>query len=126
VIDTDAANEIDDQFALAWLLLSRDRSDLQGIYAAPFSFEYRRQEMLRAHRARDNPLEATQADPDLLHQHADRIADLERKGSSLESMAGSILQPPTVGMERSHAEILTVFDRMGIATEGLVHRGATE
>ncbi|MCY7305647.1 MAG: nucleoside hydrolase [Rhodoferax sp.] len=125
VIDTDAANEIDDQFALAWLLLSRERFDLQGVYAGPFSFEYRRQEMLRARRARDNPSAATQADLDLLHQHADQIAEHERKGVSLESMAGPIFQPPAVGMERSHAEILTVFDRMGIAADGLVHRGAT-
>ena len=42
VIDTDAANEIDDQFALAWALLRPDKLDLQGIYATPFSFAHRR------------------------------------------------------------------------------------
>jgi purine nucleosidase len=42
VIDTDAANEIDDQFALAWALLAPERLRLEALYAAPFSFAHRR------------------------------------------------------------------------------------
>ncbi len=37
VIDSDTFNEIDDQFAIAWTLLSDDRIDLQAVYAAPFT-----------------------------------------------------------------------------------------
>ena len=36
VLDTDTANEIDDQFALVWALLSPDSLSLEAIYAAPF------------------------------------------------------------------------------------------
>ncbi len=36
VIDTDTYNEIDDQFALAYALLSPDRMLVEAIYAAPF------------------------------------------------------------------------------------------
>ena len=36
VIDTDAANQIDDQFALAYAVLRRDRLDVEAVYAAPF------------------------------------------------------------------------------------------
>lgn len=36
VLDTDTYNEVDDQFALAHLLLSPDRIQLDAIYAAPF------------------------------------------------------------------------------------------
>ena len=36
VIDTDTANEIDDQFAITWALMSPDRLDVEAIYAAPF------------------------------------------------------------------------------------------
>jgi inosine-uridine nucleoside N-ribohydrolase len=36
VIDTDTYNEIDDQFALAFLIKSSGRLNLKGIYAAPF------------------------------------------------------------------------------------------
>ncbi|HIS70108.1 MAG TPA: nucleoside hydrolase [Candidatus Gallacutalibacter stercoravium] len=36
VLDTDAYNEIDDQFAIAYALSSPDRLDVQAVYAAPF------------------------------------------------------------------------------------------
>lgn len=36
ILDTDTYNEIDDQFALAYLIKSEDRLNLQAIYAAPF------------------------------------------------------------------------------------------
>lgn len=37
VLDTDTYNEIDDQYALAYLIKSEEKLNLQGIYAAPFS-----------------------------------------------------------------------------------------
>jgi len=37
VLDTDAWNEIDDQFALTHVLLAPDRVRLEAVYAAPFS-----------------------------------------------------------------------------------------
>ncbi|MEQ8839867.1 MAG: nucleoside hydrolase [Acidimicrobiales bacterium] len=36
VIDTDTANEIDDQFALAWALLSPEQLHVEAVHAAPF------------------------------------------------------------------------------------------
>ncbi len=36
VLDTDAFNEIDDQFAIAYLLRSREKLNTKAIYAAPF------------------------------------------------------------------------------------------
>lgn len=36
VIDTDTFNEIDDQFALAYMIRSNDKINLKAIYAAPF------------------------------------------------------------------------------------------
>ena len=48
VIDTDAANEIDDQFAIAWALLSSHRLRIHGLYAAPFSFAHRRSALPQA------------------------------------------------------------------------------
>lgn len=37
VLDTDTFNEIDDQFALAYLICSKEKLDLQAVYAAPGS-----------------------------------------------------------------------------------------
>lgn len=36
VVDTDAYNEIDDQFAIAYALGVQDRLRVQALYAAPF------------------------------------------------------------------------------------------
>ena len=36
VLDTDAYNEIDDQFAIAYMLKSADKINTKAIYAAPF------------------------------------------------------------------------------------------
>ena len=36
-IDSDAKNEVDDQFAIAWALRSPERFDVEAIYAVPFS-----------------------------------------------------------------------------------------
>ena len=36
VLDTDTYNEVDDQFALCYSLLSPERVNLQAVYAAPF------------------------------------------------------------------------------------------
>ena len=36
VLDTDTFNEIDDQFALAYLIKSDEKLNLKAIYAAPF------------------------------------------------------------------------------------------
>ena len=37
VLDTDTYNEIDDQFAIGYMLRSEDKINLKAIYAAPFS-----------------------------------------------------------------------------------------
>lgn len=42
VVDTDAANEIDDPFAIAWALLAPDRLRVQAVTAVPHSFAHRR------------------------------------------------------------------------------------
>lgn len=39
VLDTDTYNEIDDQFALAYALLSGERLNVEAVYAAPFHNE---------------------------------------------------------------------------------------
>ncbi len=36
VLDTDAFNEVDDQFAISYLLLSKEKLNTKAIYAAPF------------------------------------------------------------------------------------------
>ncbi len=39
IIDTDAKNEVDDQFAVSWALRSPERFIVDAVYAAPFSHD---------------------------------------------------------------------------------------
>lgn len=39
IIDTDAKNEVDDQFAVSWALRSPERFSVDAVYAAPFSHD---------------------------------------------------------------------------------------
>jgi inosine-uridine nucleoside N-ribohydrolase len=124
VIDTDAANEIDDQFALAWALLSPQQLRIEAVYAAPYSFEHRRQEMIRARNARADPASASAADLELLQHHAARLEHAQRKGWTLEHLQIAPFDPPDVGMERSYQEILTIFGKVGVDPGARVLRGS--
>ncbi len=124
VIDTDAANEIDDQFALAWALLSPQQLEVVAVYAAPFSFNHRRVEMIRARAARADPSRASAADLELLHQHAARLDHFAQRQWPLDTVDLAVFNPPDVGMERSHDEILKVYDLLQMPTQGRVFRGS--
>ena len=122
VIDTDTANEIDDQFAIAWALMSQDRLRIEAVTAVPFSFAHHRDGLLAAEAQLDAQARGDAIDEQLaggfqgwverLHRQGRRVADLEFCG-------------PAEGMERSYQEILRVFDRLGIPPGGRVVRGAT-
>lgn len=76
VLDTDTYNEIDDQFAVVYALLSPERLKVEAVYAAPF--------------------------------HNERSSG------------------PGDGMEKSYAEILRLFERLGRQATNLVYRGSTD
>ena len=44
VLDTDTATEVDDPFAVSYLLLSPERFRVKAIYAAPFAMNERTQD----------------------------------------------------------------------------------
>jgi purine nucleosidase len=118
VIDTDTANEIDDQFALAWALLRPDKLDVVAMTAEPFSFAHHLPDLAAAEAALlsgavhpEHLVGGFQGWAQRLHAQGRRVADLNLVG-------------PAEGMERSYHEIVRVHDACGIASAGRVHRGA--
>jgi purine nucleosidase len=125
VIDTDAANEIDDPFALAWALLSPERLDVLAVYAAPFSFEHRRQEMLRALAARAAPERASAFDIALLKQHSATLDRFAKNGWAPNAIGHwPVFCAPGEGMQRSFGEIVRVFELLRLPHAGRVLRGS--
>lgn len=119
LIDTDTHNEIDDQFAIAWALLSQDRFDVEGVCAEPYSFQHLRDRtnaaynLLKVNRSAVLPPElaafrrvalnhlALGSDPHQLHYDT-----------------------PEEGAELSYQEILTVYDKLNVDPTGKVFRGS--
>lgn len=101
VIDTDTHNEIDDQFALAWALLSQDVFNIEGVYAAPYSFRHLREPLLKAWEARK--ISETSG------EFSEWAQQLLRRGIDPYQIA---FVDPVEGMELSYQEILQVYDRL--------------
>jgi len=127
LIDTDTANEIDDQYALAWALLSPEKMTVEAVTAEPFSFAHHRENLLSAERAidsgasRDEQLVGrdgfwtvgSQIWVDRLHRQNRRAADLK-------------FVDPAEGMELSYLEILNIYEKLGLDSSGKVFRGSDQ
>lgn len=129
VIDTDTRNEIDDQFALAWALLSQDILNIEAIYAAPYSFRNRLDELRKADSIRRGSSTARPDELSLVMQYSGQIDRLREKGIDISDDAA--LDPqnvtmvtPDMGMEKSYEEILLVCDKVGIDFADKVYRGS--
>ena len=117
VIDTDAANEIDDQFALAWAFLSRDRFDIEGVYAVPYSFGIYRDDLIETRRR----LDASEAIPDELRPLVGWVEGLRADGVHPSEVP---FVNPAYGMEQSYQEILTVDRLMEAGLADRTFRGS--
>jgi inosine-uridine nucleoside N-ribohydrolase len=116
VIDTDTANEIDDQFALAWALLSQDKLEIEGVYAAPYSFGIYRQDLLETY----DLMKRGAAIPEHLRTFPGWIKGLESLGKHPKDLH---FCTPAEGMEESYQEILTVYKKLGMKATN-VFRGS--
>lgn len=118
VIDTDAANEIDDQFALAWALCLPGRLKLEAVTAVPFSFAHHLPALL----ATEAALSSGQAfDEALVGGFQGWVQRLHRSGRRVKDLN---FVGPADGMDLSFTEIGRVFDKFNIPTTGRVFRGA--
>lgn len=121
IIDTDTANEIDDQYAVAWALLSPERLRLEGVTAVPFSFAHHRDDLIRSVDILRNggPKDALEEKfMGGLGGWAQRIVDTDRKAEDVLFVSAE------EGVELSYQEILRVFDKCGVDATGKVFRGA--
>jgi inosine-uridine nucleoside N-ribohydrolase len=118
VIDTDAKNEIDDQFALAWALLSPDILEVEAVYAAPFSYRYQYEGLVRTFELLSR---APDSDLGPLTRYASWARGLLDVGMHPRELP---IHEPEVGMQQSYEEILLVFSKLGLSSPGRVFRGA--
>ncbi len=121
IIDTDTANEIDDQYALAWALLSPERLNLEGVTAEPFSFQHHKEGLIKSVQILKNGGPQNDDEEKFmggLGGWAQRIVDTGRNVEDVNFVT------PEQGVELSYQEILTIYKKCGVASEGKVFRGA--
>ncbi len=125
VVDTDAKNEIDDQYALTWALLSEDQLEIEGMYAAPYSRAYHREPLLKAYeQVKRNQIGQVIDGADVssgggtYHDWARRLIDLGRDPAEIEFVT------PGEGTELSYHEILRIYDLLELESAGRVFRGS--
>jgi inosine-uridine nucleoside N-ribohydrolase len=121
IIDTDAHNEIDDQFALAWALLSRDVLEIEGTLAAPYSFAHHREPLLHA-------FDQARRDEGEPGPEVEVIGSYHRWARSLMAAGTDPYDVPFVGpdegMELSYREVVHVYRLLGADPRQVVFRGA--
>jgi len=121
VIDTDAANEIDDQFAITWALQSPDRLEIEAVIAEPYSFRHLRDGLLEAAALIDSEPRMTAAESASVDSYRSWALELREAGIDPRQLD---LVGPAEGMQLSYEEILRVFERTGVVSEGKVFRGS--
>ena len=121
IIDTDTANEIDDQYALAWSLLSEERMDLEGVTAEPFSFAHHREGLIRS--------------TEILKRGGPSSIEEERFMGGLGGWAARLIECGIAaeeisfvgtedGERLSYQEIMRVFELCGVDSSDRVFRGS--
>jgi len=121
IIDTDTHNEIDDQFALAWALLSQDRLEIEGILAEPYSFAHHQAPLLAAYEQMSNQEAGVQKEVPIVgsyHSWAQNLVNANVDPRTVKFVL------PDEGMELSYQEILKVYGLMDADPTGLVFRGS--
>ena len=123
ILDTDTANEIDDQFALAWTLLSGDKINLLGVTAEPYSFQHHKEELLEAFNIIKEKKEISKDNINLVNNYSDWVNGLIESNIHPNDI---YFDTPKEGVEKSYLEIIKVFDKLKIPHEGKAFRGSDQ
>ena len=123
ILDTDTANEIDDQFALAWTLLSEDKIDLLGVTAEPYSFQHHKEELLEAYNIIKENKEINENNRNLVDSYRDWVHGLIDTNKHPNDI---YFDTPEEGVEKSYQEIIKIFDKLNMPFEGKVFRGSDQ
>lgn len=119
IIDTDAYNEIDDQYAIAWALLSQDRFAIEGVLAEPYSQRHHKEPLRKAYNMLKADLNADLSE--FMRKY--RRAALNMLESGINANEIEFVDPDE-GMELSYQEIVKVYNLLGENSDGKAFRGS--
>ena len=121
ILDTDAANEIDDQFAIAWSVLSPEHIELEGVTIEPYSILHKRPDFLATEQIMKRGGARTEREEVLIGRYGSWIEGHWKLG---RDPAKTVFVTAAEGADRSYDEAVRVFDKLGADPHGMVLRGA--
>ena len=121
ILDTDTANEIDDQFALAWTLLSDDKIDLLGVTAEPYSFQHHKEELLEAYDIITKNKKIDVSNQELVSDYSNWVNGLIESKKHPNDI---YFDTPEEGVEKSYQEIINIYHKLDKKHEGRGFRGS--
>jgi len=121
IIDTDAANEIDDQFAIAWALLSPEAFEIEGTLVEPFSFAHHREPLLQAFEEIQRSGRSEGPEVAIVGSYHAWARNLMAAGTDPYEVP---FVGPDEGMELSYHEARKVYELLGHDPAGQVFRGS--
>jgi len=136
VLDTDCKNEIDDQFALAWALLSEKEIFLEACYAEPYSHECYRQDLIATvHSINTNDSLDRMGDGGIPEHGGKDLIAKKLRHKKLEKWARRLhrdgidptkieMLSPKEGMEKSYHEIIHVYKLLEMEGKQRAYLGA--
>jgi len=126
VIDSDVDNEVDDYFALTWILQSPESFKIEGVYAAPYSFRSRTLQLNETYAILQRGGPKNEQEQKLVNRYGGQVSavlalglippDLLRD----EHVAGS----PERGMLGSFARTREIFTVLGLSYDSLLFAGS--
>ncbi|MBV7333158.1 nucleoside hydrolase [Chloroflexi bacterium TSY] len=123
ILDTDTANEIDDQFALAWALLSPDQIKIEGVTVEPFSFQHHRSGLLRAQDVINAGSPTNEEEAGLVGQYKGWLDGLKHLG---KEPADVPFVTPKEGEALSYQEVLRVYDKLHLDPGNMIFHGSPD
>jgi hypothetical protein len=94
---------------------------IEGVYAVPYSFQYRLDGVRLAYDLLESGHEPDTADADTFSRYRGQAEGLRSAGINPHELT----QPtPAQGVEQSYQEILTVYEKMGMDSAGVTFRGS--
>lgn len=136
VLDTDLDNEVDDWYALTWLLMQQQRPNmalntitLEAVTIEPYSFKTRLQALQEAYRIYlIAPAQRTPAEQRYLTPYLGQIEGILALGTNPYDLGSDphLNGSGDLGVHGSYDSALQIFAEMGEPSAGRVFKGATQ
>lgn len=126
VIDSDVDNEVDDYFALAWILQSPESFQIEGVYAAPYSFRSRLLQLNEAYAILQRGGPVNEQERKLVNRYGSQVSAVLALGLTPpdllrdEHVAGG----PERGMLESFTRTREICTVLGVSCDSLLFKGA--